>query len=282
MHGFTSLQTRCVEPLDVLLRKGEIDKEVYGVRRLAELAGADASAESLALHFDLTVPFARYVVENAGTLVFPFRRYQIQKVWRGERPQEGRYREFVQADIDIVDRDILPFHYEVEVALVMAEAFARLQDLGLPAITIRVNNRKLVEGFARGAGAADSAAVLRALDRLDKMGAQRVRADLVEAGLDEAGAASCLALAGIRGGVEVIDQVRQLGVGHDLLEEGLAELAAVLSAAAEQAPGALVADLSIARGLDYYTGTVYESTMRGLASVGSVCSGGRYDCSGVA
>src|SRR6188472_1999106 len=133
LHGFTNVETRAVEPLDQLLRKGETSKEIYVLRRLqAEDDEAD-SGSSLGLHFDLTVPFARYVLENAGKLDFPFRRYQIQKVWRGERPQEGRYREFTQADIDIVDRDSLPFHYEVEIPLVIIDALA-----GLPIPPIRV------------------------------------------------------------------------------------------------------------------------------------------------
>ena len=168
LHGFSSLETRAVEPLEQLLRKGEIDKEVYVLRRL-QATDDDAAnrSDQLGLHFDLTVPLARYVLQNAGHLDFPFRRYQIQKVWRGERPQEGRYREFTQADIDIVGRDTLAFHHEVEVALVMAEVFAALP---IPAAVIKVNNRKLAEGFFRGAGASDPDAALRALDKLDKMG----------------------------------------------------------------------------------------------------------------
>ena len=128
LHGFASLETRAVEPMDQLLRKGETSKEVYVLRRLQ--AGDDDTATTadsgMGLHFDLTVPFARYVLENAGKLEFPFRRYQIQKAWRGERPQEGRYREFTQADIDVVMRDELPFHFDVEVARVMAEALSGL------------------------------------------------------------------------------------------------------------------------------------------------------------
>ncbi|MFB9377847.1 histidine--tRNA ligase [Kineococcus gynurae] len=281
LHGFASLETRAVEPLSQLLRKGEIDKEVYVVRRVHEEPGeaADGAAEDgLALHFDLTVPFARYVVENSGTLVFPFKRYQIQKVWRGERPQEGRYREFCQADIDIVGRDTLPGHHEAEMALVMAEA---LTSLPLPPLRMQVNNRKLIEGFYRGLGAADPAAVMRSVDKLDKIGAEAVRADLVAtAGLGEEQAEACLALAAITGtDARVADRVRALGVSDPLLEEGLQALVAVLEATAGIAPERveIVADLSIARGLDYYTGTVYETRMVGFESLGSICSGGRYD-----
>src|SRR4051795_7420779 len=145
LHGFAPLETRAVEPLDQLLRKGDTSKEVYVLRRLQadETAEPSGSSGALGLHFDLTIPFARFVLENAGRLEFPFRRYQIQKVWRGERPQEGRFREFTQADIDIVGRDELPFHHDVEVAQVMAEALGTLDFL--PALRLQVNNRKLVE-----------------------------------------------------------------------------------------------------------------------------------------
>src|SRR4051794_15463209 len=143
LHGFVPIETRSVEPLDQLLRKGETDKEIYLLRRLqAEAEEGDSSHgnQGIGLHFDLTVPFARYVLENAGKLEFPLRRYQIQKAWRGERPQEGRYREFLQADIDVVDRAALPFHYEVELPLVMAEALSRLP---IPPVRIQLNNRKV-------------------------------------------------------------------------------------------------------------------------------------------
>ncbi|MDP9183186.1 MAG: ATP phosphoribosyltransferase regulatory subunit, partial [Actinomycetota bacterium] len=257
LHGFSSLETRAVEPLDQLLRKGEIDKEVYVLRRIqAEEGEAD---KGLGLHFDLTVPFARYVLERAGHLEFPFRRYQIQKVWRGERPQEGRYREFTQADIDIIDRDELAFHHEVDLPLVVLEAFAALP---FPAATMHVNNRKLAEGFYRGVGADDPSLVLRVVDKLDKIGPDKVRAQLLEVGLSDAGAAACLALAEITSpDASFADQVRALGVTDPLLDQGLEELVRVIEAAHEQAPGRLVADLKIARGLDYYTGTVYETVL---------------------
>lgn len=272
LHGFTPLETRSVEPVDVLLSKGEIDKEVYAVRRLH--ADGD-EGDALALHFDLTVPFARYVVEHAGQLDFPFRRYQVQKVWRGERPQEGRFREFTQADIDIVDVDNLAAHHDAEMAIVMAEVFANLP--ALPRATIHVNNRKVLEGFYRGLGITDTAAVLRAIDKLDKIGPAKVRTLLTEAGLPESSADKVLALAEIRGGSDIVERVRALGVQDPLLDEGLGELAAVVEAADRVRPGAVVADLHIARGLDYYTGTVYETSLEGYESFGSICSGGRYD-----
>jgi histidyl-tRNA synthetase len=277
LYGFAPLETRAVEPLDQLLRKGETSKEVYLLRRLQdhdEESGADEVG--LGLHFDLTVPFARYVLENAGKLTFPFRRYQIQKVWRGENPQAGRYREFLQADIDIVDRDQLPFHYEVEIPLVIGDA---LGGLPIPPVRIQVNNRKLCEGFYRGLGLSDPEAALRAIDRLDKIGPDAVAEQLAAtAGASGAQAKACLALAEISAeDASFADAVRALGVTHPLLDEGLAELVRVVEAAREHAPGLLVADLRIARGLDYYTGTVYETLMRGYERFGSICSGGRYD-----
>jgi histidyl-tRNA synthetase len=275
LHGFAPLETRAVEPLDQLLRKGETSKEVYVLRRLqAEAEGTDDDA--LGLHFDLTVPFARFVLENSGKLQFPFRRYQIQKVWRGERPQEGRYREFLQADIDVVDRDTLPFHYEAEMPLVVADA---LGGLPIPPIRIQVNNRKVCEGFYRGVGISDPEAALRAVDKLDKIGPDRVAELLMEtAGATEAQAKAALALAEISAGdASFADAVRALGVEDPLLDEGLAELVRVVETANEHAPGLLVADLKIARGLDYYTGTVYETQLRGYERFGSICSGGRYD-----
>lgn len=274
LYGFAPLETRAVEPLDQLLRKGETSKEIYVIRRLHD--DGDGGDDRLGLHFDLTVPFARYVLENAGRLQFPFRRYQIQKVWRGERPQEGRYREFLQADIDIVDRDILPAHYEAEIPLVIGDA---LGSLPIPPVRIQVNNRKVCEGFYRGIGLTDPEAALRAVDKLDKIGPQKVAELLIEtAGATEAQAKACLALAEISApDASFADAVRGLGVEHPLLDEGLAELIQVVETAAEHAPGLCVADLRIARGLDYYTGTVYETQMRGYERFGSVCSGGRYD-----
>jgi histidyl-tRNA synthetase len=274
-HGFAPVETRAVEPMDQLLRKGETSKEVYVLRRL-QSDPDDPTDSGLGLHFDLTVPIARYVLEHAGRLQFPFRRYQIQKAWRGERPQEGRYREFLQADIDVVDRDTLPLHHDVEVALCAADT---LSGLPIPPVTIRINNRKVCEGFYRGLGLPDPAAALRAVDKLDKLGPAGVAALLVEtAGATDAQAKACLALGEITArDASFVDQVRALGVADPLLDEGLAELVSVVEATAEHTPGVVVADLSVARGLDYYTGTVYETVLAGHESLGSICSGGRYD-----
>ena len=276
LHGFASIETRAVEPVDRLAKQGEIDKEVYVVQRLH--AAADARAE-LGLHFDLTVPFARYVLENAHQLAFPFRRYQIQKVWRGERPQEGRYREFTQADIDIVDTTTLAAHHDVELPLVTLQALERLHtDLGLPPVLMRVNNRRLAQGFYAGLGITDPAAVLRQVDKLDKIGPDKVTELLLGQGLSTTQAAGCIDLAGISAAdTSFVERVRALGVSDPELDAGLELLAAVVETAARHVPGRLVADLKIARGLDYYTGTVYETELVGFESWGSVSSGGRYD-----
>ncbi|XVX18629.1 histidine--tRNA ligase [Actinomycetota bacterium] len=274
LHGFPSIETRAVEPVERLVGKGgDADKEIYAVSRLA--GDADGGEAELGLHFDLTVPFARYVLENAGKLTFPFRRHQIQKVWRGERPQEGRYREFVQCDIDVVDVDQLSPHFEAEMPLVMAEIFALLP---VGRMTIQVSNRKIPEGFYRGIGIEDVAGTLRIVDKLDKVGPEAITEMLIEAGRTPEQAAQCLALAAIRTeDLSFVDQVRALGVEHPTLDEGLEALAAVIQAGLDNAPGAMVADLKIARGLDYYTGTVYETQLEGYESWGSFCSGGRYD-----
>jgi histidyl-tRNA synthetase len=272
LHGFANIETRAVETLETLLRKGEIDKEVYAVKRLA---ASDEDPTELALRYDLTVPFARYVLENSNELDFPFRRWQIQKVWRGERPQQGRFREFTQADIDIVGRGSLPFHADVEVAQVMAEALAGLP---IPALTLQVSNRKVLEGFALGLGIAEPTAVMPVVDKLDKLPRDRVLADLQVVGLSEFQADAILDLAAISGsGADAAARVRTLGVTHPLLDEGLDELVAVVDGVAPSDGVTVVADLRIARGLDYYTGTVFETRMAGYEHLGSICSGGRYD-----
>ncbi len=288
LHGFANVETRAVEPMDQLLRKGDTSKEVYVLRRLQEEKDQNdkGSRAEFGLHFDLTVPFARYVLENAGKLEFPFRRYQIQKVWRGERPQEGRFREFLQADIDIVGRDELPFHHDIEVTRVMLDALGKLADpgsIGLPGFRLQVNNRKLIQGFYAGLGIEGDGVdeVMRLVDKLDKLPAEQVRALLLsEAGVTETQADKALALAAIKATDEsFVQQVRDLGAEHPLLDEGLDELARLVRGTAslvtEQVR--IEADLSIARGLDYYTGTVFETRLDGYESLGSICSGGRYD-----
>lgn len=276
LHGFASLETRAVETVDELQRKGETSKEVYVISRLQEMKEERASKKErpLGLHFDLTVPFARYVVENAGALAFPFRRYQIQKVWRGERPQDGRFREFIQADIDIVGDGTLAFHHEVELPLVMLEA---LSGLPIPPVTVLVNNRRVVQGFCEGIGITQVDEALRAIDKLDKIGRAGVLAEMLENGINAEQGEKLLDLASIRVSENVSDAVNALGVKNELLTQGLAELESLLTAASKRAPGRVIADLKITRGLDYYTGSVYETVLEGHEDLGSICSGGRYD-----
>jgi histidyl-tRNA synthetase len=283
LHGFANIETRVVEPLDRLAKGGEIDKEIYVLRRLQAGAEDDdaTSDKQLGMHYDLTVPFARYVLENAGHLEFPFRRFQIQPAWRGERPQEGRYRQFTQADIDVVGRDELPFHHDVEVVRVMVQALGRL---ALPRLSFQVNNRKLIQGFYRGLGIPDVTEAIRQIDKLDKLPAEAVADLLVErAGATPEQAQRCLELATIRvSDHTLVERVQALGVSDDLLSRGLAELSSVLEGCADVVRDAdgrvsVEANLRIARGLDYYTGTVVEIYMDGYERLKAVGGGGRYD-----
>jgi len=274
-YGFCSVETPSVESLDVLAAKGETSQEVYALRRLQAEDGDDSGR--LGLHFDLTVPFARYVAAHFNELAFPFRRYQIQRVWRGERPQEGRFREFTQCDIDVINVDSVPLYFDAELPRIVHEV---LTDLGVPAWTLNVNNRKLLQGFYEGLGIDDPVAVIRAADKLDKIGADGVEKLLVETvGLSAAQARAVLDLAAIKAddSAGVTEAVGRLGVKSDLLSEGLDELSFVLDELADLPAGSVVADLSIARGLDYYTGTVYEAKFVDWPGFGSICSGGRYD-----
>ena len=279
LHGFAEIETRAVEPVQVLAGDSDAAKEIYALTRLAE----PGKTPKMGLHFDLTVPFARYVAEHQADLAFPFRRFQIQKVWRGERPQEGRYREFYQADIDVVGRETLPEHVDAEVAIVMAKALARLP---IPPVLMRVNDRRLVEAFYRGVGVADVNSALRSVDKLAKIGADGVDKELASQDVTDAQAESIIALAGIDGqGASVASQVRALwesadladGADEDALNVGLTALESFVEQVNEAQPGAAVIDLKIARGLDYYTGVVVETFLEGHEDLGSICSGGRYD-----
>ena len=278
LHGFGEIETRAVEPLERLGGASEASKEIYVLTR----RGGDTA--EFGLHFDLTVPFARYVEERQGHLAFPFRRFQIQKVWRGERPQEGRFREFYQADIDVVARETLPAHLEAEVAVVMARALARLP---LPQATMRMNDRRLVEGFYRGVGIEDVAGALRSVDKLGKIGAQGVHKELSDQGVSATAADAVLELAKINSADASFKQAvldlweTTTTVADDqaqsMLAQGLESLANLVTSVNAAVPGTALADLSIARGLDYYTGAVYETTLQGHEDLGSICSGGRYD-----
>ncbi len=273
LYGFTPIEPRSIEPLDVLLSKGD-DKEIYTLRRLHE---EDPSAPAeFGLHFDMTVPFARYVQQYRGHLNFPFKRYQIQKAWRGERPQEGRYREFYQADIDVINEGDLPISYDAEFPQLIHDI---ISSLPTPPVCIRVNNRKILTGFYQALSISDAAGVLRVVDKLDKIGASAVIGSLKdELGLSQEQAELCLKLGQIKSSdLSFVKEVQALGYSHPTLQEGLDELAFVVAASQSLPQGTLLADLSLARGLDYYTGTVYECNFVGHESLGSICGGGRYD-----
>lgn len=273
LHGYTPIATRSVEQLDDLLSKGgDTDKEIYTLHRLAP--DADDVAK-LGLHYDLTVPFARYVAENQGKLAFPFRRYQIQPAWRGERPQLGRYREFIQADVDVIGQGSLDIRYDAELIQILRDTVAAMP---IPRVKLLVNNRKVLEGFYRGLGIETIAGTLRLVDKLPKLGAPAVRDLLVKSGLTGEQADACLALATLEcAGPAELAKVRDLGVSHPMLDLGLEELATVLARAPSNDRVTVVGALHIARGFDYYTGTVVEGVFEGHPELGSVCSGGRYD-----
>ena len=273
-YGFCSIETPSVESIEVLLSKGDTDKEIYAVQRLH--VDDEMSEARLGLHYDLTVPLARYVAEHFHDLVFPFKRYQIQRAWRGERPQEGRYREFHQCDIDIINLDQLPLQFDAEMPAIMYDILSCLQ---VGNFQIRISNRKILEGYFRGLGIEQATSAIRLVDKLDKIGEEEVLALLQsDLAVPHEIALRCLALASIRtNDLSFVQRVRELGVVSDLLNEGLEELAFVTDALHTLPGGTLLVDLSIARGFDYYTGTVYETKLLDFPTYPSICSGGRYD-----
>ena len=270
-YGFCNIETPSVEELDVLTAKGEVDKEIYVIERLHR-DDSEKKEARLALHFDQTVPMARYVAQNFNELVFPFKRYQMQRVWRGERPQMGRMREFYQCDIDIINIDNLPISFDAEVAAVIYEV---LEGLDIGRVQLRINNRKILMGLLENMGVSDYAPITRAVDKLEKIGKDKVREELLAAALLASQAESVLALADVKGGP---DAIRAIDAQNDTMRTGIEELSFVLDQLAHLPDHAVVGDLSIVRGLDYYTGTVYETQLLDVPEfTGSVCSGGRYD-----
>jgi histidyl-tRNA synthetase len=273
-YGFCSIETPSVEEIEALTAKGgETEKEIYTLGRLHADEQGDKEAR-LALHFDLTVPMARYVAQHYNDLVFPFKRYQVQKSWRGERPQKGRFREFYQCDIDVINLDALPLHFDAELPAVMFEAY---QSLDIPPVEIRLSNRKIIFGYLQGLGIKDTAVVTRTLDKLDKIGAENVVKILKDSGLPADIAQKCLALAEIKtADAGFIDRVKSLNVRHELLDKGVEELTFVMNNLLHLPQGSLKVDLSIIRGLDYYTGTILETYLKDV-EFGAIGSGGRYD-----
>ena len=282
--GFLPVETPVMELTDVLLTKsgGETERQVYFLQSTGALERATDGLPELALRFDLTVPLARYVAEHEHELAFPFRRYQMQRVYRGERAQRGRFREFYQCDIDVIGKDALSPRFDAEVPAVIAAVFERL-DIG--EFTIQLNHRKLLRGYFEGLGIEGEAQmlVLRELDKLDKRGADAVRATLADDGFGLAADVidKLMAFSQVRstGHDDALAKLDALGAGTALLDEGRDELRAILNQlkALGVAESRYALNLSIARGLDYYTGVVYETTLDAYPQIGSICSGGRYE-----
>ncbi len=271
-YGFTPLDTPAIEAAEVLLAKGggETEKQIYRFTK---------GESDLALRFDLTVPLAKYVAANYGQLTFPFRRYQIGKVWRGERAQRGRFREFYQADIDIIGDGALDILNEAEIPAIIYDTFTRL---GLHRFRIRVNNRKVLNGFFTILGLSEQAGdVLRTIDKLDKIGADKVRALLTDTcGVTVEQADEILRFIACPGtSADKLAFLEQYRGRNETFDTGLDELRTVVGylPAFGVPEENFELDLTIARGLDYYTGTVYETVLLDHPEVGSICSGGRYD-----
>ena len=272
LYGYTPLDTPLIESSEVLLAKagGETEKQVYRFMK---------GSSDLSLRFDLTVPLAKYVAANYASLSFPFRRYQIGKVYRGERAQRGRFREFYQADIDIIGDGGLDIINEAEIPSVIYRSF---NALGLDGFVIRLNNRKILTGIFHLLGLTDCAdEILRAVDKLDKIGADMVSRLLVgELGIQKSSASEIISLltCAVRG-EEPLGYLERYRGENDTLDRGIRELRAVMTHIADFGVPETHCkiDLTIARGLDYYTGTVYETTLLSHPEVGSICSGGRYD-----
>lgn len=266
-YGFCNIETPAVEALEVIAAKGEdVDKEIYVLERL-QADESEKKEARLALHFDQTVPLARYVGQHFNDLVFPFKRYQMQKVWRGERPQAGRFREFYQCDIDVINIDTLPLSFDAEMPLIIHEV---LSGLDIPPFEIRISNRKILIGLLESLAIENVAEVTRIIDKLEKLGKGAVIQLLKEHDLNSGQIDEIIAL--VSG-----DSSHALGMTalNDMMQDGLDELSFVMDQLSHL-PN-VVADLSIVRGLDYYTGTVYETVFVDDPSYGSICSGGRYD-----
>lgn len=272
LYGFYPLDTPVLEASEVLLAKGggETEKQIYRFQK---------GDTDLSMRFDLTVPLAKYVALNYGQLTFPFRRYQIGKVYRGERAQRGRFREFYQADIDIIGDGQLDIINEAEIPSIIYKTFSRL---GLKRFKIRINNRKVLSGFFAMLGLSDKASdVMRTIDKLEKIGPDKVREILTEdCGATSEQADEILKFITIEGGTQgILEALKGYEGKNETLDQGISELTTVATYMEGFGVPAdhFEIDLTIARGLDYYTGTVYETTMLDHPEIGSICSGGRYD-----
>lgn len=268
--GFIPVDTPTIEKSEILLAKGggETEKQIYRFMK---------GDTDLSLRFDLTVPLARYVAQHFSDLTFPFRRYHIGKVYRGERNQKGRFREFYQCDIDIIGNNSLSIINDAEIPSIIYSTF---KDLGFDSFTIRLNNRKVLNGFFEFLGVEDKMEVLRIIDKLDKIGAEKVMEELANLELSEPVIAKIMEFINIKGSNdEMVARLKTLGVDNEVFNVGVEELGQVVHyIRCFNVPEENFAiDLTIARGLDYYTGMVYETILDDYPGIGSVCSGGRYD-----
>lgn len=268
--GFLPIDTPVIEKAEVLLAKGggETEQQIYEFKK---------GDTDLALRFDLTVPLARYVAQHFSELSFPFRRYQIGKVYRGERNQRGRFREFYQCDIDIVGNGKLDIINDAEIPSIIYSTF---KDLGFDSFTIKINNRRLLKGFFQGLGIDDSTEVLRTIDKLEKIGLEKVKEELSKEGLKEGIIEKIVEFIEIQGtNEEKLESLRNMGIDNEEFNQGLEELISVnhhIKVFGVPETNYMI-DFTIARGLDYYTGTVYETFLDDHPEIGSICSGGRYD-----
>ena len=280
-YGFLPIETPSAERIDVLTSKGGSEKEIYALARLAGGDDPEEAAKKGALRFDLTVPLARYVAMRERELAFPFRRYQIQRVWRGENPQikRGRFREFYQCDIDIINRETLSYLAEAEIPSVIYSVF---QEMAIGAFRIRISNRKVLKGILQHFGVAEekSAAVLRALDKIEREDETATLHEMQREGLSAKAAGELYAIIAERRDTDqTLGALAELGFRNAMLEQGLDELKKIVAAIRQFGvpDGAFAVDLGVVRGLDYYTGTIYETTLLEHPDLGSICSGGRYD-----
>jgi len=269
LYGFRPIETPVLERAEILLSKsgGETEKQIYQFEK---------GDTKLAMRFDLTIPLARYVVKNQNDLVFPFKRYAIDRVYRGEKPQAGRFREFYQCDIDVIGRDTLDLSYDAEIPSIIASIFSSLE----LDFTIRINNRKILNGLFDSLKIEDRVSTLRVLDSMEKIGKEKTKVALKDIGLDDSQIEQIFDFYKLneKENKEIIESLKNSDITSDTFKQGVEELEIVMDEINILGISSNVKiDLTVARGLDYYTGTVYETILNKYPEIGSVCSGGRYD-----
>ena len=269
LYGFRPIETPVLERAEILLSKsgGETEKQIYQFEK---------GDTKLAMRFDLTIPLARYVVKNQNDLVFPFKRYAIDRVYRGEKPQAGRFREFYQCDIDVIGRDTLDLSYDAEIPSIIASIFSSLE----LDFTIRINNRKILNGLFDSLKIEDRVSTLRVLDSMEKIGKEKTKVALKDIGLDDSQIEQIFDFYKLneKENKEIIESLKNSDISSDTFKQGVEELETVMDEINILGISSSVKiDLTVARGLDYYTGTVYETILNKYPEIGSVCSGGRYD-----